>query len=184
MLNWADLVLLGILAISTIVGLWRGFIVEVLSLVVWVAAFWLAFQFGAAAASMFDTLVDTPSARLFLGYGLVFLAALVVGGLVTWLVSRLVASTGLSGTDRMLGLGFGLLRGAALCSVLVLLLGFTPLPQDPWWQESRLMPGFQGSAEWLRGMLPESASQYLNYKPVLPTPAMSAEAVDAMTRGE
>lgn len=184
MLNWADLVLLGILAISTIIGLWRGFIVEVLSLVVWVAAFWLAFQFGAAAATMFDGLVDTPSARLFLGYGLVFLAALVIGGLVTWLVSKLVSSTGLSGTDRMLGLGFGLLRGAALCSVLVLLLGFTPLPQDAWWQESRLLPGFQGPAEWMRGWLPESAAQYLNFKPVLPTPAMSADAVEATTPGE
>lgn len=184
MLNWADLVLLGILGLSTLVGLWRGFIVEVLSLVVWVAAFWLAFQFGASVATLFDNAVDAPAARMLLGYGLVFIGALVAGGLLTWLMSRLVAGTGLSGTDRMLGLGFGLLRGAALCALLVLLLGFTPLPQDAWWQESRLLPGFQSGAEWMRAWLPDAAAEYLSFEPGPNTPAAPAESVENPLPGE
>lgn len=184
MLNWADLVLLGILGLSTLVGLWRGFIVEVLSLVVWVAAFWLAFQFGAPVATLFDNAVDAPAARMLLGYGLVFIGALVVGGLLTWLMSRLVTGTGLSGTDRMLGLGFGLLRGAALCALLVLLLGFTPLPQDAWWQESRLLPGFQSGAEWMRAWLPDAAAQYLSFEPGFEAPAAPAAINDNPPPGE
>ena len=169
MLSTADIVLLVIVGLSTIVGVWRGFVVEVMSLAVWVAAFWLAFAFGDEAAALFEGAVQAAGARLLLGYAALFISALLVGGLATWLMGRLVKSTGLSGTDRLLGLGFGLLRGAALGCVLVLLLGFTPLPQDDWWRESRLLPGFQRGAEWLRSWLPETVAQHVDFRPVLPT---------------
>jgi membrane protein required for colicin V production len=169
MLTWADLALLTVLGLSTIVGLWRGFVVEVMSLAVWIAAFWLAFAFGDDVAMLFETTVQAPTARLFLGYAVLFVSALLVGGLATWLMGKLVKGTGLSGTDRMLGFCFGLLRGAALACVLVLLLGFTPMPQDPWWKESRLMPGFQRGAEWLRTWLPDAVAQHIRFElPALP----------------
>jgi len=168
MLTWADIALLTIVGLSTLVGLWRGFVVEVMSLAVWVAAFWLAFAFGDEAATLFEGAVQAPSARLFLGYAMLFVGALMVGGLATWLMGRIVKTTGLSGTDRLLGLVFGLLRGVALACVLVLLLGFTPMPQDAWWRESRLMPSFQRGAEWLRGWLPAQVAQYVNYSALLP----------------
>lgn len=168
MLTTADIVLLAIVGLSTLVGLWRGFVVEVMSLAVWVAAFWLAFAYGDDAAGLFAGTVQAAGARLFLGYAALFIAALLVGGLATWLMGKLVKSTGLSGTDRLLGLVFGLLRGAALACVLVLLLGFTPLPQDAWWRESRLLPGFQRGAEWLRSWLPQAVAQHVDFRPVLP----------------
>jgi membrane protein required for colicin V production len=169
MLGTADIVLLAIVALSTVVGLWRGFVVEVMSLAVWVAAFWLAFAFGDDVAALFEAVVQAAGARLLLGYAALFVSALLVGGLATWLMGRLVKSTGLSGTDRLLGLGFGLLRGAALACVLVLLLGFTPLPQDAWWRESRLLPGFQRGAEWLRSWLPQAVAQHVDFRATLPT---------------
>lgn len=166
MLSWVDVVLLAIVALSTLVGLWRGFVVEVMSLVVWVAAFWLAFVYGDDASRLFAEYVASPSARLLLGYALLFLAALLVGGLATWLLGKLVRSTGLSGTDRLLGLGFGLLRGVALGCVLVLVMGFTPLPQDPWWRDSRVLPGFQRGAEWLRAWLPAAVAEHVRFDQV------------------
>jgi membrane protein required for colicin V production len=174
MLSTADLVLLAIVGISAIVGLWRGFVVEVMSLAVWIAAFWLAFAFGDEIAALFEQAVQAAGARLFLGYAITFIAALLAGGLATWLMGKLVRSTGLSGTDRVLGLGFGLLRGAALACVLVLLFGFTPLPQDAWWRESRLMPGFQRGAEWLRSWLPDAVARHVTFQlPALPVPPRS-----------
>lgn len=167
MFTHADIVLLAILGISTLVGLWRGFVVEVMSLAVWVAAFWLAFVFGDEVAAMFDGVVQAGAARWFLGYVTTFILALLVGGLATWLLGKLVSSTGLSGTDRLLGLGFGLLRGAALICVLVLVLGFTPAPQDAWWRESRLIPRFQPGAEWMRGWLPSTVAEHIRFDPVL-----------------
>lgn len=165
MLNGADLALLIIIAISALVGLWRGLVVEVLSLVAWVAAFWLAFRFGATFAGWFVGHIDAAAARMALAYTLVFFAALIVGGLVTWLLGKVVQSTGLSGPDRLLGLGFGVLRGVALGGVLVLVLGFTPLTAEPWWQQSRLLPGFERIAGWMRAALPPGAAREVHFSP-------------------
>ncbi|KAA2285817.1 CvpA family protein [Arenimonas fontis] len=162
MLTVADYVLLVVLLVSMAVGLWRGFLVEVLSLTVWVAAFWLSVGFGGEVAAWFSG-VEQAAARLFLGHASVFLAVLLAGGLLTWLLGRFIAGTGLSGTDRVLGLGFGLARGLVLGCAGVLLLGFTPLPGDPWWGQSRLLPGFQRGAEWMAGFLPPAAAAELNF---------------------
>ena len=89
-------------------------------------------------------------------------------------------STGLSGTDRLLGLGFGLARGAALACIGVLLFGFTPMPQTPEWRESQLMPGFQRGAEWLRTWLPQAVAEHIRFQiPELPTAAATEAAVQA-----
>jgi membrane protein required for colicin V production len=84
-------------------------------------------------------------------------------------MGKLVKSTGLSGTDRLMGLVFGLLRGVALACVLVLLLGFTAMPRDPWWRESRLLPEFQRGAEWLRTWLPATVAQHVNFGALIPS---------------
>jgi membrane protein required for colicin V production len=171
-LNAADVALLAVIGLSCVVGVWRGFLVEVMSLAVWAAAFWLAFTYGDAASAMFAGVVETPSARLFLGYATLFLGALVVGGLATWLIGKLVKSTGLSGTDRLLGLGFGAARGVALCCVAVLVMGFTPLPSDPWWTGSQLLPRFEVGAQWLRGWLPEAVASHVRFDALPTIPAL------------
>ncbi|HPF72164.1 MAG: CvpA family protein [Rhodanobacteraceae bacterium] len=165
MLTWLDITLLVILGLSTLVGLWRGFLVEVSSIVVWVAAFWLAFTYGEQLAPLFEGHVEAPSARLMLGYALLFVLALIVGGLTTWLLGKLVKSTGLSGTDRLLGMLFGIARGALLGCVLVLLFGFTPMPGDDWWRQSRLLPYYESGAEWMRGWLPEQVAKHVDFSP-------------------
>ena len=167
MLTWVDIGLLAVLALSTLVGLWRGFVVEVMSLAVWIAAFWLAFAFGDDVAPLFDGIVQAAPARLFLGYASLFFGALLIGGLVTWLMGKVVKSTGLSGTDRLLGMGFGLTRGFVLASLFVLLLGFTPLPQAAEWRESRMLPGLQPGAEWLRTWLPTEVAQHVRFEPLI-----------------
>jgi len=174
MLTWLDIVLLVIVGLSTVVGLWRGLLVEASSILVWIAAFWLAFTYGADVSALFEGHVAAPSARLLLGYALLFVAALAVGGLATWLLGRLVKSTGLSGTDRLLGMGFGIVRGFALGCVLVLLFGFTPMPRDDWWQQSQVLPVFQRGAEWMRGWLPEQVMGQIDFSrlPEIAVPAL------------
>ena len=79
MLNWADYALLLVLAVSMGIGLWRGFVVEVLSLTVWIAAFWLSVAFGDTVAAWFGG-IESVAARMFLGYAAVFLGVLIAGG--------------------------------------------------------------------------------------------------------
>jgi membrane protein required for colicin V production len=141
--NTADIAIAAVLAISVVIGLVRGFVVEVMSLVVWAAALALSFLFGGRVATLFEGSIELASLRIAMGHALVFIATLVAGAVLVYLLRKMVQSTGLSGTDRMLGLVFGLVRGAAIVVLLVLLAGLTPFPRDPWWRESRLLPPFQ-----------------------------------------
>ncbi len=172
-MNWADYCILGVLALSVVIGLWRGLVAEVMALICWAAAFWVAWLFGERLAALF-TSVEVPSVRLMLGYGICFLGMLVAGALVSFLLRKLVSGSGLSGTDRLLGMVFGLARGLALVLLMVLLLGFTPFPRDPWWRESRLMPGFQNGAEWLAARLPQDVAKHLDYRGLLTLPSLQA----------
>ena len=201
MLTWIDITLLVILGLSAVMGLWRGLATEVMSLAVWIGAGWLAFATGPAVAAMFEPHIDSPTARWALGYASVFLAALLVGALLVWLIQRLVKGTGLSGTDRLLGLGFGLARGAFIGCLLVLVAGFTPLPQEAAWRASSLVPGFSRGAAWLGQWLPAALAEHLSLERAaallpalrvpdesdasgtLPEPAASAPA-DATPRPE
>ena len=180
MLNAVDYALLLMLLLSMGIGLWRGLVVEVLSLTVWIAAFWLSVAFGDTVAAWFAG-VESAAARMFLGHAAVFLGVLIAGGLATWALGKFIATTGLSATDRVLGLGFGLARGLVLACVAVLLMGFTTLPSEPWWQASKLMPGVQLGAEWMQGFLPASAAEELHFAP---PSAASSEMIDLVVPHE
>ncbi|RDI98257.1 CvpA family protein [Dyella solisilvae] len=166
-MNWADYIILAVLALSVLIGLWRGLISEVLALAVWAAAFWVAWTFGPSVSGYFEHSIHLPSVRLLVGYGICFLTVLIAGALVRFLVSKLVEGTGLSGTDRLLGMVFGFARGVLLVTLAVFLLGFSAVTRDPWWQESVLLPQFKELAAWLDKQVPESVRQHLNPPAVL-----------------
>lgn len=166
-MNWADFVILAALCLSVLMGLWRGFVGEVLALTIWGVAVWVAWTLGPQIAASL-TAVSLPSARIVLGYVLCFVAVLIAGAIVGFLMRKLVAGSGLSGTDRLLGAVFGLARGVALVTLVVLLLGFTPFPRDPWWHESRLLPSFQQGAQWASARMPAEVTKYLDLRGLLP----------------
>lgn len=166
-MNWTDYVIIFIVAISVLIGLWRGLISEVLALAIWIAAFWVAWTFGPAVAAHLDHLIALPSARIIIGYGLCFLAVLLLGALLRFAISRLVESTGLSGTDRLLGMIFGFARGVLLVALLVFLIGFTAFTRDPWWRNSVLLPQFQRVAAWLEQRVPASVRDHIHPQAVL-----------------
>jgi len=168
-MNWADYVIIAALCLSVLMGLWRGFLGEVLALAVWFVAIWVAWTPGPQLAASL-TAVSLPSARIVLGYALCFIAVLIAGAIVGFFLRKLVAGSGLSGTDRLLGAAFGLARGLALVTLVVLLLGFTPFPRDPWWHESRVLPSFQQAAQWASAHMPVEVTKYLDLRGLLPQP--------------
>jgi membrane protein required for colicin V production len=74
-----------------------------------------------------------------------------------------VTKTGLAGTDRLLGVVFGVARGAFIVAILVLFAGLTPMPQDAWWHDSRLLGYFQEFALWMRDYLPKDMAENISY---------------------
>jgi len=171
-MNWADYAILAVLLLSVLMGLWRGFIGEVLALLCWILAFWVAWMFGPALAEHFSASISTPSVRVLLGYALCFITVLIAGAIVAFLMRKLVEGSGLSGSDRLLGMVFGLVRGFALVTLVVLLMGFTPFRRDPWWNESRLMPNFEVGARWLSHRLPAELARYIEPAQIMAKPAL------------
>jgi membrane protein required for colicin V production len=153
-MNWVDYIILGILAVSALISLQRGFVREALSLLGWIMAFWVALSFAQDLAARLATVIPVPSVRMAVAFLALFLTTLLLTALVNYLAGHLIDMTGLSGTDRVLGIVFGIARGTIVVAVLLLLAGFTTLPQDPWWRESRLIGYFLDLAGHLRHLLP------------------------------
>lgn len=162
-MNWVDISVLAIVFLSAVISVIRGFVREALSLAAWIAAFWVAFTFTDNMAVMLADHIETPSLRLVAGFTILFLATLIIAALVNFLAVQLVVKTGLSGTDRMLGVIFGIARGVVIVGILVLLAGLTPIPQDPWWEASTLIPHFEALAILLRGLLPPDIAAHFVY---------------------
>lgn len=156
-MNWADWVIVAIIVVSALLSLRRGFVKEALSLVTWVAAFIVARVFTDNLSGLLADYIDTPSARVIAAFAILFVLTLILGALVNKLISMIVAATGLSSTDRLLGMVFGLARGGLLVVVIVALLGMTPVIQDRWWQQSQLIPHFALMEEWTRSMASEAS---------------------------
>lgn len=145
------------------ISFFRGFLREALSLLVWILAFWVAWTFFRDVAPYLSEWISAPSLQMAVAFTALVIGFVVFGGIVTWIIGNLVDKTGLTGTDRVIGILFGAARGVVIIAVVVLLAGATPFPQDPWWQESQLIPQFETVALRLKEMLPEDIGQYLEF---------------------
>jgi membrane protein required for colicin V production len=160
---WIDVVIIALIVLSAVLSLFRGFVKEALALASWLVAFWVAMVFHEDLAVVLSQWLAEPSVQKIVAFSILFISVLLLGALINYLAVKLVAKTGLTGTDRMLGVIFGVARGAAIIAVLVLLAGLTALPQDSWWQESQLLGYFQDFAVWIHDLVPEGMLDDISY---------------------
>lgn len=174
-----DYALIGLIVLSALVSLLRGFMREAMALLGWVAAVWVVLTFTEPASELFTDHIDVPSMRLAAAAVVLFVGTLIVSGIIVYLIGLLVDKTGLSGTDRVLGVVFGAARGVVIAAVLVTLAGLTALPRDPWWQRSALLPHFEAVAVSLRALLPEDLSRYIDFSKDAALPKAAAPSPPA-----
>jgi membrane protein required for colicin V production len=154
---WADSVIVGVIALSALVGLARGLLREVLSFVIWLGALLIAWTFHKELAAELTRWFPNPTVRLGVAFSILVALMLILGAIFGHLLYTLVRKTGLTGTDRLLGLVFGVARGAVMVAMLVFLGALTPLQEDPWWQESSLIGRFQVLAQRILDQVPPAA---------------------------
>lgn len=155
---WVDYLILVIIVVSALIGLLRGLLREVVSLVTWIVAFWVALRFARPVGDVFSV-IHSASARVVIGFVILFVLILLIGAVVNFFIGRLMEKTGAGSADRALGLIFGLVRGVVIVVVLVLVARFTALSRDPWWHESRLIPYAESVAGWMRHVLPRTVAE-------------------------
>lgn len=161
---WVDYAIIAVIVISSIIGLFRGFIKEAFSLVIWGGAIWVGLNFSREFSGLLEPYIAYPSARIASVFLLLLVTTLLLGSLLAYLINELVKKTGLTGSDRFAGMIFGIGRGILVVSILIMLAGLTPLPEDSWWQESTLIKPFQTLAVWLSNNFPEDMTAYFHYR--------------------
>ena len=108
--------------LSGLIAFFRGFIQEILSLLLWIIAFAAAMLLNAYLDPYFIDYIDNPEVRRILTIITVFVGIIFLGGLLIKLLRGLVHWSGMGGLDRLLGVLFGFIRGMLLIVVIYLVL--------------------------------------------------------------
>jgi membrane protein required for colicin V production len=159
-----DFAVLGVIAVSVLLGLWRGVISEILALAAWVVAF-LAARAGAdQVATLLGGMIAQPGMRLLAAYAVIVVGVLLVFAIGRRLLSLLVKAVGLGILDRLLGASFGVLRGMVVVLVVVMLAGLTPLPTAEWWRSAVLAPPLETAVIAAKPWMPQELSKRIKYR--------------------
>ncbi len=156
-----DIIIIVVIVLSIAIGLWRGFIREVLSLLSWILAFWVAFSYTPVAGLYLEPHIETPVLRTLAAFSGLFLGTLLVASLASYLLHKMFAATGITRTDRTLGAAFGLLRGVVIVARLLTFGRLTALPEQAWWKQSILVDQFEPVVALLVDVLPRDVGQRL-----------------------
>lgn len=163
-MNILDIVIIAIIAVSGLVGVFRGFVREVMSLIGWVVSAWLAWRYANVFAPVFDSIIQSPDVRKAASFISIFLLSLVLFALLSYFISKIMNKSALKGMDRTLGLVFGLLRGAIIIAVLAILIQSTQFANESWWQGSMLKDYFLLLAAYGMATMPAEVSRFFGQK--------------------
>jgi membrane protein required for colicin V production len=157
-MSWIDLIIVAIIVISALISLVRGFVKESISLASWIIAGFVALRYFTALADVLEPYIESPTIRNGTGFAILFVCSLIVGAIINFMVSQLVSKTGLSGTDKSLGVVFGAARGVMIVILGVMILGLTPMPSESWWKDSTMIEYFARIASWMKDILPDDVA--------------------------
>jgi membrane protein required for colicin V production len=161
--SWLDYAVLGVLALSTVWGVWRGLVREVISLAGWVLAFVAANLLAEPLAQALPQSISNPDLRVIVAFVAIFVVTLTLVTLAAVLLSKALKATGLAGLDRTLGGLFGVARGLLIAIAFALVAGLTSFPQHPIWKESWSGPVLGRTALQLKPWLPPAFADRLRY---------------------
>jgi membrane protein required for colicin V production len=158
-----DYLVIAIVGFSLLFGLWRGVIGEIIALLAWGLGIFAAIEFGEQVGNQLFTGVSDPAVRVLAGCVLLFVGVLVVMALIRLVISRMVKALGLTVSDRLLGMIFGVARGLLVVMVLVGLGGMTVAPKQAWWREATLAPPLETAVMVARQWLPDDLAKRIRF---------------------
>ena len=162
-MTFFDYAVLGIIGLSILLSILRGFLRETLSLAGWVAAFFVAKLYTLQLAPMLPQAIPGESLRLLAAFLILFLITLLISSLLAIALAEVFKKIGLGWLDRMLGAFFGLARGVLIVGVIVLLGGLTTFPRETFWRDAMFSTPFEALVISALPWLPEGIAKHINY---------------------
>lgn len=155
MLHWVDIAIIAIVGLSMLTGMIRGFVKELIALCIWVLAFWLAYNYSQSLDPWLQKYIQDKTARTVAAFVLILIATLIAGAIVNGILSIILRRSGLSSTDRILGLAFGFVRGVFIVALIMVVIKMTSLPVDQYSRDSQLYAKFDPLVNWLYSAMPD-----------------------------
>jgi membrane protein required for colicin V production len=160
-IGWVDWTLLAITLASVVIGIVRGLVFEVLSLLGWVAAYMAAHAGASWLAPHLP--IGVPGSALNFGaaFMITFIVALIAWTLLARLLRMLIHATPLTMVDRTLGAAFGLVRAMVVLLAVATVVSFTPAARAPAWQTSHGAAWLGALLAGLKPLLPAAVTRHL-----------------------
>lgn len=161
---WIDFAIIGLLCLTLIAGLLKGFSQQAFSLMCWLLAISVGLSFSSEFSMFLRSTISDPLAQMAASFVALCLITLTVGGLIRILLGELVKKSGLTTAERLGGMVIGAAHGTLFVVVLVMLAGLSVLPHSPWWKQSKLIPPFQVIVVGLHNHMPSELTKNVHYR--------------------
>jgi membrane protein required for colicin V production len=159
--NYLDIGIVVIISLTALVGMVQGFVWMTIFLVTWVAAIFLSFTYSSELAKNLPFNLSNEVIQTGLAVLLIFLGVLLIGALINFLFGKAIHAIGIGAVDRIFGAVLGIGLGVLILSLLTILSGMTPLPDQKLWKTSTLVPKLEESAVWVKSFVPPEFDEYL-----------------------
>lgn len=159
-----DYTVLVIIGLSILLSVMRGLVPELLALLAWVLAFWLSCTYADELSTYVPAAVPNQALRYLAAFVVIFFMTWVMSAILRITLNAFLKASGLKVMDRVLGAGFGLIRGYLFVMMLVILAGLTTLPRQEMWRNAMFSSLFEESVHQVRPWLPDMLNQNLQFE--------------------
>ena len=158
-----DYTVLLIIGISIVVSMMRGAVREVLAIMGWLAAIYVAKTYATQLIPLLPADIPTEALKILAAHVIVFLGVLLVASLLTIALSSLIRKIGLNWLNRGIGAVFGFARGLLIVCVLVFLAGLTSLPKDARWTNAMFSSPLEALVKTMLPFVPKIVAKHIKY---------------------
>ena len=154
-MNPFDIFIIIVLGYSVVRGLFRGLIKEVSSIIGVLGGFYAAYSYYPMVAKWISGLIINPSYLNILSFLIIFCSVLIIITILGVVIKYLLNVAFLGWVDRICGVGFGLIKGVLIVTVLFIILT-TFLPKGaPLIKKSVLAPHVIWISEKMVNVVPK-----------------------------
>jgi membrane protein required for colicin V production len=157
--QWVDLIFIVIIGLSSITGLFRGFIKEFIALGIWILGIWAGYNYSQSLNPWLQPYIQDQSIRTIIAFVVILLGVLIGGGIFNALLGLFLRGSGLGAMDKVLGACFGFARGVFILSLVLSILSMTSLPYQSYLSGSSVYPQLLPVVNWVSGYIPKLVNQ-------------------------